>query len=173
MVAVRGVRRLAGASRNIAAQRRSSRLTAATNTSSGSLVVERDRNGGKGPPRVSEGRQQEVHEVKPDHPIPFPLDISGDVEVAKVEVTPEEKNHVLEALRLILLAACDLELAELGGLPSSLDSNHDIVWDWRSVELTAKEYGAFAHAVVHSDVKYEMDVVSYDWTPHRQPEGHA
>ncbi|KAI1382902.1 uncharacterized protein F4822DRAFT_434830 [Hypoxylon trugodes] len=86
--------------------------------------------------------------------------------VSKVEVSPEEKERVLKALGLILQAACNLDLSDQGGLPISLDRNRDMIWDWRSVELSAKEYGAFAYGMVsHEIVKGHMDAVSYDWTP--------
>ncbi|KAG7289872.1 hypothetical protein NEMBOFW57_006249 [Staphylotrichum longicolle] len=120
--------------------------------------------------------KQEVHEGQPGHPMPFPLRLNSyyvstgsgslfleDVEVAKVKTTGEEKEHVIYALGLILQAFRALTLE---AMPDSLDRNHDIVWDWRSVELSANEYGAFAYAMVnYLELKHAMDIVSYDWTP--------
>ena len=162
-----------------AIKRKSARLTAAANTSNGELVLEKKVKSEKEQPCLPVDRKQEVHEAKPDHPIPFPLYLDShyvntgpwawelkDVEVAKVELALEEKKHAFEALSLILQAACDLQLSELGGLPSSLDRDHDIIWDWRSVELSSNEYGAFAHAVVnYLGLDCGMNLVSYDWTP--------
>jgi len=108
--------------------------------------------------------------------MPFPLDLDShyantgpgswelkDAEVAKVKLAPEEeKEHALKALGLVLQAACDLHLSELGGLPSSLDCNRDIIWDWRSMELSTNAYGAFAYAVVnYSRLRRAMEGVSY------------
>jgi hypothetical protein len=129
--------------------------------------------------------EQEVLEAKPDHPIPFPLVLDPyyvstgpgsmelkDAEVTKVELDPEEKKHVREALCFILQATCELNLSDLGGLPSSLDRNRDIIWDWRSVELSANAYGAFAYAVVkYPRLSRAIDGVSYDWTPINSSKG--
>ncbi|KAL9626927.1 MAG: hypothetical protein Q9164_007756, partial [Protoblastenia rupestris] len=161
-----------------ATMRRSTRLSAAGNTSNGDLVVEKGAKN-KEQPCMPVGRKQEGHEAEPDHPMPFPLDLNShyvctvpgtrelkDAEVTKVELAPEEKEHALTALGLVLQAACELDLSELGGLPSSLDRNRDIIWDWRSMQLSTKAYGGFAYAAVnHLGLKHAMESVSYDWTP--------
>jgi hypothetical protein len=120
--------------------------------------------------------KQAVHEAQPDHPMPFALKLGPyyvstapgslllqDVEVPKVKITPEEKKHVLYALCLVLQAFRALTLE---AMPESLDCNHDIVWDWHSVELSSNEYGAFAYAMVNCHLlKGAIGLVSYDWTP--------
>ncbi|KAL9075444.1 MAG: hypothetical protein Q9157_004003 [Trypethelium eluteriae] len=160
------------------AAKRDTRLAAAANTSNEDLIVEEVK-ADKEQPCLPVDREQEVHETKPDHPMPFPLILDphyvcttpGTAElkhavVAKVELTSEEKEHALKALSLVLQAACDFNLSDLGGLPSSLDRDRDIIWDWRSIELSANEYGAFAYGVVeHSRLRRALDILSYDWTP--------
>jgi hypothetical protein len=132
-----------------------------------------------------EHREQEVHEAKPDHPMPFPLYLEPyyvctapgtlelkDAVVAKVELAPGEKEHVRKALSFVLQAACDLSLSDMGGLPSSLDRNRDIIWDWRSLELSANAYGAFAYGVVnYLMMRCSVENLSYDWTPFDSSKG--
>ena len=154
----------------------------APNRRIGELAVEQEAGADEEQPDHPVRPKQEVYEAQPDHPMPFPLRLDPyyvstgpgslllkDVEVAKVETTREEKEHVIDALRLVLQAFRALALE---AMPDSLDRDHDIVWDWRSVELSANEYGAFAYAMVnYQDLKHAIDIVSYDWTPHDSHRG--
>jgi hypothetical protein len=154
--------------------RKSARLAAAANTSD--LVVDGEVKADKERSSIPVDPEQEVPETKPDHPIPFPLFLSPyyvrtgpglmelkDADITKVDLDPEEKKPVLDALYFILQATYDLDLSDLGGLPSSLDRSRDIIWDWRSTELSANAYGAFAYTVVNSPrLSRAINGVSYD-----------
>ena len=72
--------------------------------------------------------KQDVHEAQPDHPMPFPLGLQPyyestgpgslllqDVNIAKFEITPKEKKHVLDALCLVLQAWRALTLESMPG----------------------------------------------------------
>ncbi|KAL9575928.1 MAG: hypothetical protein Q9212_007553, partial [Teloschistes hypoglaucus] len=153
------------------AKQRSTRLTAATNTLPGNVVDGKEAKGKEQPcPRV--GGKPKAQEVQPHHPMPYPLGLSsryeyvghGRIELKDVGVAiaSTEKEQALKALGFVLQAACDI----VGRHPSSLDRNRDIIWDWRSIELSANAYGAFVYAMVnHKSLKYDTQNVSYDWTP--------
>ncbi|KAJ6781972.1 hypothetical protein PWT90_02037 [Aphanocladium album] len=81
------------------------------------------------------------------------------------KLNPAEMDRVMQALSLILQAAVHLS-SDLGGFPGSLDDHRDKIWDWRSIELSVKEYNACRHSIAnYSMLSGAIEVVSYDWMP--------
>jgi hypothetical protein len=85
-------------------------VSAAANTNDGDLVVvETDKEHPR--PCVYLCCRQMVHETKPDHPIPFPLDLDSSyvsTSLSSWELDIKEKKHAFDGLFLILQAGYNI-----------------------------------------------------------------